>query len=293
MIQFRCPHCNHESTVADEYAGQTGPCTACGKEVTVPKPSPVYGGSAPAKSSGGMTVFAILGIVFGIVGVCAVPTICVLIALLLPAVQAAREAARRSQCTNNMKQIGLALHNYHDVNRKFPPAYTVDEDGNPLHSWRVLILPYMEMNHVYEQIRLDEPWDSPHNMAVTDAIPDAYRCPSSPDRGPFTSYVVVDTPGGMFNGAEANSFRNVTDGLSGTIAVVEDTEMSVRWNEPRDMTLDAGATANSFHPTGSVTLLGDGSVRFLSEDTTPEAFRQMVIMNDGAGYDQLEFDFGR
>ena len=67
-----------------------------------------------------------------------------MVALLLPAVQAAREAARRAQCTNNLKQIGLAMHNYHSAYNHFPAAAITDDDGKPLLSWRVAILPYIE-----------------------------------------------------------------------------------------------------------------------------------------------------
>ncbi len=104
-----------------------------------------------------------------------------LVALLLPSVPTAREAARRMQCANNMKQILIGLQNYHDTYNAFPPAYTVDEDGKPLHSWRVLILPFIEQQALYEQIRLDEPWDSEHNRQFHAVNMQEFRCPSAVD----------------------------------------------------------------------------------------------------------------
>ena len=90
--------------------------------------------------------------------------IVVLIALLLPpASRSGRGEARRSQCKNNLKQIGLALHNYHDIYHVFPPAYTVDGNGKPLHSWRTLILPYLDQAPLYLKIDLSKPWDDPAN----------------------------------------------------------------------------------------------------------------------------------
>src|SRR5437588_6801844 len=101
-----------------------------------------------------------------------------MVALLLPAVQAAREAARRAQCTNNLKQIGLAMHNYHSSNNCFPPAFTTDRDGKPLLSWRVLLLPYLECSSLYANFHLDEPWDSPHNRPLVNQMPSVFACPS-------------------------------------------------------------------------------------------------------------------
>src|SRR4249919_3311122 len=104
--------------------------------------------------------------------------IAVLIALLLPAVQAAREAARRAQCVNNLKQIGLAMHNYHDVKNGLPPSAIVDKQGKPLLSWRVAILPYIEQQPLYDKFKLDEPWDSPNNKDLIQYMPSIYMCPS-------------------------------------------------------------------------------------------------------------------
>ena len=107
--------------------------------------------------------FAITGIVMGSLSLVSLVFVPVMLALLLPAVQAAREAARRAQCTNNLKQIGLAMHNYASANGAFPPAAIYDANGKPLLSWRVLILPYLEQDSLYKQFHLAEPWDSPHN----------------------------------------------------------------------------------------------------------------------------------
>ena len=101
----------------------------------------------------------------------------VLIALLLPAVQSAREAARRAQCVNNIKQIMLAMHNYISANSSFPRDIT-DKNGKPLLSWRVAILPYVEQGVLFDKFKLDEPWDSPHNQELLKYMPLVYQCPS-------------------------------------------------------------------------------------------------------------------
>ena len=107
-------------------------------------------------------------------------TIGVLVGLLLPAVQAAREAARRNMSMNNMKQIMLAMHNYHDANGNLPPAFSTDDAGNALLSWRVLILPYLEEQALYDQFHLDESWNSEHNKTLISKMPEVYAEPSAP-----------------------------------------------------------------------------------------------------------------
>ncbi len=101
-----------------------------------------------------------------------------LICLLLPGISFAREAARRAQCTNNIKQLAFALHNYHDAYGQFPPAFVPDQDGRPIHSWRVLILPFIEQQGLYQQYEFAEPWDGPNNRRLLSQIPSLYRCPS-------------------------------------------------------------------------------------------------------------------
>ncbi|NLX96090.1 MAG: DUF1559 domain-containing protein [Rhodopirellula sp.] len=109
----------------------------------------------------------------------------ILIALLLPAVQAAREAARRSQCSNNMKQLGLALHNYHDTMRAFPIGSELNNSNSRACNWRVGILPYMEQETVYDQINFLSGSFWAHsgfgvNSVLYTARIDGFVCPSSP-----------------------------------------------------------------------------------------------------------------
>src|SRR5579863_9248252 len=104
--------------------------------------------------------------------------IAILVSLLIPATQQAREAARRSQCKNNLKQIGLALHNYHDAFGSFPPAFVADANGKPMHSWRVLILPYLDQLPLYKEYNFSEPWDGPNNSRLLNRMPPAFSCPS-------------------------------------------------------------------------------------------------------------------
>jgi prepilin-type processing-associated H-X9-DG protein len=209
----------------------------------------------------------------------------VLVALLLPAIQAAREAARRATCTNNTKQVALALLNYEDRYGSFPPAYVADENGKPMHSWRVLILPYLEANDVYQAYDFDEPWDGPNNRKLAGRMPGVFRCPSSPESGNDTNYVAVVGDETVWPGATGVARGQIKDGASNTILVVETSDSGINWMEPRDLTLDeavkgvnppAGPGISSHHPGGAVVGFCDGHVQFVDEDARPDALRALL-----------------
>ncbi len=294
-IPFTCPHCGAGTNVLEEFAGQSGPCAQCGQTVTVPLHQAGAAPMAvPAKRTSTALVVKIVIIVLLMVAWSVGPS---LMALLLPSVQAAREAGRRAQCTNNMKQIGLAMLIYHETYGCFPPAYTVDENGRPLHSWRVLLLPYMEEEALYDQIKLDEPWDSPPNRALADLMPDVYRCPSgSALLWQQTSYVVITGPGTVFNAAETVSISDISDGTSRTILVVEASDAGINWMEPRDIEIDqiegeindlSGQGISSEHP-GIVNVLHcDGSVHSLFEGLDAESIKAKSTIAGGEKQDDV------
>ena len=89
---------------------------------------------------------------------------------LLPVHNGVRESARRSVCADNLHQIALALQSYHQANGCFPPAYIADKDGKPMHSWRVLILPYLGHDDIYKAYDFSQPWDAPKNKRISDML---------------------------------------------------------------------------------------------------------------------------
>ncbi|MDY0165876.1 MAG: DUF1559 domain-containing protein [Thermoguttaceae bacterium] len=284
-IQLTCPQCGMALAVADQYAGQNISCTNCGARVAVSglEGQPVYaeaGSAAVPQRKTNVWLIVVL-----ILACSVVPLLCCGgfgIALLLPAVQAAREAARRAQCINNMKQIGLALHNYHDAYRCFPPAFIPDEDGRPMHSWRVLILPFLEEQPLYEQYRFDEPWDSPHNRALADLMPSIYRCPSDRiDDRVTTSYAMVVGPNAFSTGPGARRVDEFADGLSFTLAVVEMVGAGINWMEPRDWDTTGPDGPQSYHPGVFNVLHADGSVRSMAEQIDAEVLKALITLDGG------------
>tara|TARA_R110002072_G_scaffold243821_2_gene403063 strand:+ start:35747 stop:36565 length:819 start_codon:yes stop_codon:yes gene_type:complete len=157
------------------------------------------------------------------------------------------------KCGNYLRQVAGGVMHYYEAHGEFPPPYTVDESGKKLHSWRTLILPFMDHHVLYEQLRLDEPWDSPHNRSVEnryaligneygDLPRDQYHCPSDPegDEGqPLdASYFVVTGPGTAWQHDRKVTLADMVDGAANTIMVIDVADSGVHWMEPRDFHID-------------------------------------------------------
>lgn len=219
----------------------------------------------------------------------------VAVALLLPAVQSARGAARRAQGMNNLKQIALAMHNYHDTFKTMPAAYSADEDGKQLLSWRVHILPFIEGQRLYEQFHFDEPWDSEHNKTLIAQMPEVYRAPGSDAEPGKTNYLGVRGKDMIFidpkrterggKWPQGTRFADIIDGTSNTIMVVEASdEEAVIWTKPEDYEPDEENPMRGLvgvRPGGFLAALCDGSVRFIRETIDLETLRRLFTRNDG------------
>jgi len=181
-----------------------------------------------------------------------------------------REDARRRQSTNHLKQIALAMHNYHDGYKCFPAAASYAPDGKPLLSWRVHILPYLEQTKLYEQFRLNEPWDSPHNRALIEKMPPVYRSAGFriKEKG-LTTYLAPVAKETVFPpGGKGVEIRDISDGTSNTIMIVEaDDQHAVVWTRPDDLAVDRKDPAKGLGGTyagGFLAAFCDGSVRFMA-----------------------------
>jgi len=228
---------------------------------------------------------AVTGLVLGGMSLLVTP---VLIGLLLPAGQSAREAARRTSCSFNMRGLIQGLLIAESVHRSIPTAI-VDKDGRPLLSWRVAILPYIDEQALYQQFHLNEPWDSEHNRKLIPQMPAIFLCPSTPLAltDGKTTYQAATGPGTAFGDAKPLSrpaqgarLAGVTaafpDGLSKTIVLLEMAPGdAVPWTKPEDfgsppnqaaMRLFSGtAHAGGIH----MVAFGDSSVRQITADVDP------------------------
>jgi len=190
-------------------------------------------------------------------------------------VQEATQAAQKSHVSNALKQLALATYVYMDSHRVFPPAFKADGNGKPLLSWRVLVLPYLEGQELYKQFHLDEPWDSPHNKQLISKMPDIYRHPASKFAGQYkTAYLAVRGKDTMFPGAAAVRLRDVRDGTSQTLMLVEvDDEHAVVWTRPDDWPFDTKQPRRGLgqFPGGFWAAFADGSVKFFKDPLDPAA----------------------
>ena len=193
--------------------------------------------------------------------------------------------AERMRSINHMRQILLALHNYHDAHGQFP-ADSRDKDGKPLLSWRVHILPYVEEDNLYRQFKLNEPWDSEHNKKLIDRMPKLLRSPRQADSlKDRTTYLAPLGKGLMWDQPAGLKITHITDGTSNTIALVEaDDDRAVIWTKPEDITIDPknpltgllGHYTEGFHAA-----LADGSVKFIKKTTHPEVLWALFTRSGG------------
>lgn len=154
---------------------------------------------------------------------------------LLGALQTARRTAIASAAQSPLNQLQLALLNYHDTYGRFPPASITDESGAPMHSWRVLILPYVEEQALYDAYDFSEPWDGPNNSKLANQMPRIFHSPSEPKSTAFTNIVAITGPGTAFPGYTSTTLSDFVDGPENTILLTEIANSKLPWLRPSDI----------------------------------------------------------
>ena len=183
--------------------------------------------------------------------------------------------------------MGLAFHNHESAFKKFPPRAITDDEGKPLLSWRVKLLPFLEEAELYNEFHMDEPWDSEHNKELLAKMPDAFKNPRVDLPEGFTTYVAPyggqDDKKTIWD-IENCGFRNVTDGTSNTIMFVEvNAEAAVPWTKPDDFDIAAKSLLEFLlkSPEGGAIGICDGSVYNFDDSLDEEVLDALLSAGGG------------
>lgn len=265
-----CPRCGADSGELLPTSGGRATCRRCGAGVLLAEPDQPHAAAViPRRRT--MPIFALV--------------LLVLIVLVTGAGLALRSAfrafdarMRREVCAQQLHKLAVALQNYADENSVYPPAIVRDAKGKPMHSWRVLILPYLgkDEEELHKEYHYDEPWNGPRNHELAGRMPAAYRCPEDPGALDFqTSYVaIVDAATGDF-AAYPTGGSNAPPKKPPMTAylVVEMAESGINWLEPKDLALAANSqpvnplpTQFGYHIGGSMAVDADGATIVLPHE---------------------------
>jgi prepilin-type processing-associated H-X9-DG protein len=249
-------------------------------------------------------------------GVLSVLAIVFCLFLLSPLIDSAGQATWRGACNNNLYQIARGLHDYHQHFGCFPPQYTADKDGRPLHSWRILILPCFGDAKDYKQYQFGEPWDGPNNSKFTDTWLLLYFCPvdhyyyscSESYELTKTSYVAIVGPKTAWQGDKPVKLSDLPDGGRHTLLLVETANSNIDWRQPVDLTVEQAAVGINHEPGPSISsrhvfdyyfyqplkganvAFADGHVAFVPDDLPPEKLRALLNGDPVPEIEQADFD---
>jgi hypothetical protein len=220
--------------------------------------------------------------------------------LLLPCTERVSDTEGWPESAAQLRWIGQALRDYHTVHGRLPPAVVTGKDGRPLYSWRVALLPFLEQHHLHQRLKLDEPWDSPHNKPLLKNTPLCYLPRLGPEIAPgLTRFQVFVGPGTAFE-RDGLTWDDFPDGPANTILVVEAAEPGP-WSKPVDL---AYAPDRPLPPLeglfrksvrflcyevrrkpGFTACFGDGTTRFVSSSNGEETIRALITRNGGESVD--------
>lgn len=239
-----------------------------------------------------LKLLAAVAVVFVILGGC----------LLLPCAREGgiREIDARMTSGFRIKGIGRALHDYHAVHKKLPPAVIRDKDGKPLYSWRVALLPFLEQDALYWRLHLDEPWDNPHNKGLLEPTPPCYAL-GWPEEPPGTTcYQVFTGPGTAFE-RDGLTWKDFPNGTSNTILVIE-AGAAVPWTKPADLVYDPNGPLPPLGAGYSLpakficyevgrrpvtnACLADGSGQLITDTMDEQTIRSLITRNGGKPVDR-------
>lgn len=182
----------------------------------------------------------------------------------------------------------MAVASYEEEHKHYPPAFLADKDGRPMHSWRVLILPYIGEEKLFKAYNFDEPWDGPNNRKLASRMPRTFALHGEDRPGNvMTNYLAVVGRETIWQGTVGVPRDAIKDGTSNTILLVENAGAGVHWMAPRDLSFaEMDFTINSPNGVSSTFLkpavvMADCSTMTLDKNVEPQALRAMMTINGG------------
>jgi hypothetical protein len=197
------------------------------------------------------------------------------------------ETATKTKNSNNLKKLAIGIRIFHNVYNQFPigdSPIIKYRDGQPLLSWRVSLLPFIEEDSLYRKFKLDQPWDSPDNLKLLDQIPKVYQNLDYKGLGSHTTVLAINGPGAVFNPGEKLHFRNVTDGTSQTVLVINaGPDKAVPWTKPQDLTYQPDAIVKSLGDVNDpfMVMFADGAIYPVRKTVDERTLLKMFQRNDG------------
>jgi len=300
---FTCEHCRTKTLVDDRYSGLAGKCVTCGSEIRLPN----FAASETVVEESTRVTDQVTPAPLGPLGrrliaasVCIVLIGCGAVAFVRyawPQFATLQTNRARAQSIRNVERIAAALNAYAAEHGSYPPPYTEAADGRPLHSWRVLLLPYLGQQELFARFDLSEPWDAPQNMALAFEKPSVFSASTTVGSNQ-SNYFLITGPGTLFPPAPPRSVRplgpgDVRDDPGQTLLVVEAQPLggwANQWTEPLDLEVDrmrgtlgsaTGLEIGGVVPGGAVVATVDGRGHFLDEQTPPVAVMALTTIAGG------------
>ncbi|MEO1617156.1 MAG: DUF1559 domain-containing protein [Planctomycetota bacterium] len=288
---FTCPHCQAKTDVPEQYSGQAGECFSCGKPIQLPSFSNTESGGRSNKRS--LSVFLAAGLIL----VCLISGLIAIVRLGGSSLTRLADARMQNASIRNLEKIAAALNAYAIDHGSYPMPATVDSKGVPMHSWRVLILPYLGEQALYDEFDLNKSWDSEDNLAVAMEMPDVYQHPAAQSANQFgvCSYYLIVGPNTLFPKTGPLGPSRVSDPASQTILVVAAQSPPGRnalgqWAEPGDLDVTQmrgvingtlGVEIGGFLDSGVTLATVDGRGHFVGEDMPSTTVNALITPRGG------------
>lgn len=279
--------------VEPQYLGRSGPCAECGRVVTVPLPADkaaVKGQPPPARyPKSGRGRWPLFTAIFFLTALGIVVIAVVIFGVVVPASQTQLIQTQTAASARNLKKIARALRDYQKLYGSYPPSHTVDEFNQPMHSWRVLILPQLGRRDLYQKYDFSKSWDSPNNLRLLPQMPPEFASPDDPTSGltGATNYFAIRGPNTMFRAARGIKQDQIQDGIANTLMLIEVDNSVVSWTQPIDyaadrQTLSDGTSAqNQRRVDGILVATADGQVHLLPSTLSDQTRKSLISASGG------------